>query len=356
MALQRSTLETFLTQTWMRRGWAAYLLLPLSCLFAVLSAVRRLLYKLGVYKTQRLPVPVVIVGNIFVGGTGKTPLTIWLAQALRQAGYKPGVISRGYGVHNAVPLAVSTQSLAQEVGDEPLLIAYRTQCPVMVGRDRVAVANALLAAHPEVDVIISDDGLQHYRLARDIEIMLFDNRGMGNGWLLPAGPLREPRTRKRDFTVMNGADNGAETALAPDVIHMRLSGLMAEPLASPDVQEECTLSRTLTSFSAVASDGSPTRILAAAGIGNPERFFAMLRAADLHFDEMPLPDHYDFSDNPFTDLAADVILITEKDAVKCRQNEAIRNDPRCWVVPVTAHLDGAFAEQIVEKLRGYKTA
>ena len=346
MALQRSTLEAFLKRTWARRGLAAWLLWPLSCIFGALSAWRRLLYRLGISKAQRLPVPVVVVGNIFVGGTGKTPLTIWLAQALRQAGLHPGVISRGYGTHNDVPHAVTAQSLAQQVGDEPLLIAYRTQCPVMVGRDRVAVARALLATHPEVDVIISDDGLQHYRLARDIEIILFDGRGVGNGWLLPAGPLREPVSRRRDFTVINGAP---EAMLLPqDAIPMRLAGLVAEPLAMPDAQAS---SRTLASFST-----APTRILAAAGIGNPQRFFTLLRAAGLDFAELPLPDHYDFSDNPFAGLHADVILITEKDAVKCRQNDALRNDPRFWVVPVTAHLDGALAEQIVEKLRGHSIA
>ncbi|WP_353153350.1 tetraacyldisaccharide 4'-kinase [Herminiimonas fonticola] len=354
LVLQRSTLEEFFKRTWARRGLAAWLLRPLSCLFGALSALRRLCYRLGIAKTHRMRVPVIVVGNIFVGGTGKTPLTIWLAQTLQKAGFHPGVISRGYGASSDVPRLVTAHALAQEVGDEPLLIAHRTQCPVMVGRDRVAVAQALLAAHPQVDVIISDDGLQHYRLARDIEIMLFDGRGSGNGWLLPAGPLREPVSRRRDFTVINGSPE--ETAMPPDVIQMRLSGVMAEPLAASNLPSENLPSRALRSFSVVTTGFSPARILAAAGIGNPGRFFAQLRAADLQFDEMPLPDHYDFVDNPFAEVNADVILITEKDAVKCRQNDALRNDPRVWVVPVTAHLDGAFAEQIVEKLRGHSIA
>lgn len=229
MALQRSTLEDFLTRTWMRRGAAARSLLPLSWLFGALSAVRRLTYRLHIAKAHRLPVPVIVVGNIFVGGTGKTPLAIWLVQTLRQAGFHPGVISRGYGTSNNAPRPVTLQSPAHEVGDEPLLIAHRAQCPVMVGRDRVAVATALLAAHPEVDVIVSDDGLQHYRLARDIEIVLFDSRGVGNGWLLPAGPLREPVSRRRDFTVVNGSHD--ETMLLPGAMRMQLLGLLAEPLA-----------------------------------------------------------------------------------------------------------------------------
>lgn len=347
MAQQRSNLEEFLTQTWAQRGLAACMLLPVSAVFGGLSALRRAAYRLGVSKSARLPVPVVVVGNIFVGGTGKTPLTIWLVHALRQAGYTPGVISRGYGVHNDVPQAVTPYSLAQEVGDEPLLIAYRAECPVMVGRDRVAVATALLAAHPEVDVLVSDDGLQHYRMARDVEIVLFDGRGAGNGWLLPAGPLREPISRRRDFTVLNGAADAP--GLPPDAIRMQLVGKTAEKL-----NDRSQIS-ALTSFAATDDKHAPT-ILAAAGIGNPGRFFGLLRQAGLQFEEMALPDHYDFADNPFVHVKADVILITEKDAVKCRQNEGLRNDTRLWVVPVTAQLDGALAEKIVEKLRGRSIA
>jgi tetraacyldisaccharide 4'-kinase len=354
LALQRSTVEEFLMRTWARRGLAARLLWPLSCVFGALSALRRLLYRLGVSKAQRLPVPVVVVGNIFVGGTGKTPLTIWLVQTLRQAGFHPAVISRGYGGSKQLAQAVTAQSLAQDVGDEPLLIAYRAQCPVMVGRQRASVAQALLAAYPEVDVIISDDGLQHYGLARDIEIVLFDARGVGNGWLLPAGPLREPVSRRRDFTVLNGSTE--KTRMAGEVFQMRLSGVMAEPLAAASTEEGLACARALRSFSAATTGFSPARILAAAGIGNPQRFFAQLSDAGLQFDQLPLPDHYAYLDNPFADVIADVILITEKDAVKCRQNDAIRNDPRIWVVPVTAQLDSPFAKRIVEKLHGYSPA
>ncbi|WP_076593640.1 tetraacyldisaccharide 4'-kinase [Herminiimonas arsenitoxidans] len=347
MALQRSNLEAFLTRTWAQRGLAACLLLPVSGLFGALSAARRISYQFGIAKTQRLPVPVIVVGNIFVGGTGKTPLTIWLVQALRQAGFKPGVISRGYGVHNDVPQVVTSQSLAQEVGDEPLLIAHRAECPVMVGRDRVAVATALLAAHPEVDVLVSDDGLQHYRLERDIEIVLFDGRGVGNGWLLPAGPLRETASRRRDFTVVNGVV--LPDGMPSDTVSMQLVGTVAEKL------NDRSQTSALSSFVSAEGKHSPT-ILAAAGIGNPGRFFTLLRNAGLQFEEMALPDHYDFADNPFAAVKADVILMTEKDAVKCRQNDGLRNDPRLWVVPVTAQLDAAFAEKIVEKLRGQSIA
>ena len=354
MIPQRSSIETFLVRTWARRGAAARLLLPLAWLFGSLSALRRLLYRCGLRSTVRLPVPVIVVGNIFVGGTGKTPFTIWLAHALRDAGYHPGVISRGYGSQGAAPSVVGPLAQARDVGDEPLLIAHRAGCPVMVGRDRVAVGRALLGVRPEIDVLIADDGLQHYRLARDVEIMLFDGRGVGNGWLLPAGPLREPAARRCDFTVVNGTHE--EASRMGDAWRMQLLGGLAEPLASSDRLPGHGPTRALRTFAATVSGFSPARIVAAAGIGNPGRFFAMLRACGIEFTEMPLPDHYDYAGNPFAGLQADVILITEKDAVKCRQNEALRNDARIWVVPVTAQIDRALADGIVEKLRGRSTA
>jgi tetraacyldisaccharide 4'-kinase len=312
---------------------------PLSLLFGALSALRRALYANGILRSERLPVPVVVVGNIFIGGTGKTPLTIWLVEALRQRGYVPGVISRGYGAKNDAPRSVTADSSPLEVGDEPVLIAARTSCPVMVGRDRVAAAKALLAAHPEVDLVFSDDGLQHYALQRDIEIVLCDVRGNGNGWLLPAGPLREPASRRRDFTVVNGAQR--PRGIPTDAFSMRLVGDVAERL------RDRTQRMPLKEFA-----GQERRILAAAGIGNPSRFFSTLRAAGLQFDEMPLPDHYDFSANPFDGSTAELILITEKDAVKCAHHAALKNDARIWVVPVTAHIDAALADNIVEKCRG----
>jgi tetraacyldisaccharide 4'-kinase len=328
---------------WMRRGPAAWMLTPVALLFLALVALRRRLYRAGVLKATRLPAPVIVVGNIFVGGTGKTPLTIWLVDALRRAGYTPGVVSRGYGTHHDAPRAADADSSPHEVGDEPLLIARRAQCPVMVGADRVATANALLAARPEIDLIISDDGLQHYRLHRDIEIVLCDERGNGNGWLLPAGPLREPSSRPRDFTVFNAAHRPA--GVPDNAFRMQLRGEVAEQLL--DRSQRIALS---------ALAKSSPRIVAAAGIGNPRRFFFMLAGAGLAFDEMPLPDHHDFADNPFAHVQADIILITEKDAVKCMQTAALKHDPRLWVVPVSAHIDGALAEQILEKCRGCPTA
>ena len=346
----RNSTESILGAAWQRRGILACLLWPLSLLFRLIGALRRALYAAGWLRSTRLPVPVIVVGNIFVGGTGKTPLTIWLVQMLRQAGYVPGVISRGYAAPSTdgKPSVqhVSATSLAAEVGDEPLLIATHGQCPVVVGRNRVAAAEALLQAHPEVNLILSDDGLQHYRLQRDIEIMLFDSRGVGNGWLLPAGPLREPASRRRDFTIVNAASIPSSMPAAS--IRMQLAGEHAVQLADP------AQVRSLSDLR-----DPPLRLAAAAGIGNPQRFFSMLSAAGLVFEALALPDHYDFSDNPFAALTADLILITEKDAVKCRQIETIKHDPRIWVVPVTAQIDPALSHQIhqiLEKLRGHPTA
>ncbi len=288
-----------------------------------------------------MPVPVIVVGNIFIGGTGKTPLMIWLVQTLRAAGYRPGVISRGYGAPQAPPQLVGAGAGAAAVGDEPLLIAERGGCPVMVGRDRAAAARALLAACPEVDVLVADDGLQHYALVRDIEIMLFDERGVGNGWLLPAGPLREPASRARDFTVVNAPETAAlPPHIGAPAFRMHLVGVVAERLLDRAQRLPLTPLLHIPDPAAPAeAERQASRVVAAAGIGNPARFFAMLRAAGLAFDEMPLPDHYAFADNPFAAETADVILITEKDAVKCSRHAALKNDPRLWVVPVTARID-----------------
>ena len=342
---KNNSLESTLTRAWLRRGPLAWALWPLSLLFRALAALRAALFRAGVLKSGRLPVPVIVVGNIFIGGTGKTPLTIWLAEALLRAGLRPGVISRGHGSEGETARPVTPDSDARAVGDEPLLIARRAQVPVFVGRKRVEAGRALLAAHPEVDVLITDDGLQHYALARDVEVILFDGRGVGNGWLLPAGPLREPPARRRDFTVVNAPELTPQLARAVggQPFRMHLAGDMAERLGDPGERAP------LASFAG-------RRILAAAGIGNPGRFFAMLRDAGLRFAELPLPDHYDFREDPFATTDADVILITEKDAVKCGQLENLKHDPRLWVVPVTARIDAALAEQIVEKCRGCSTA
>ncbi len=337
------SLESTLTRTWLHRGPLACALYPVSLVFRALTSLRGLLYRAGVLRSGRLPVPVIVVGNIFIGGTGKTPLTIWLVQQLQAAGFTPGVISRGFGSKGSAPRPVTPLSTPADVGDEPVLIATRTGCPVVVCRDRVAAGQALLAAHPGVNLIVTDDGLQHYALRRDLEIVLFDGRGTGNGWTLPAGPLREPPSRRRDVTVVNTP--ALTPALAANVggdpYRMTLAGDVAERLA--DRRERVPLAE-------LAQRGG--KVVAAAGIGNPRRFFTMLADAGLVFQELPLPDHHDFLDRPFAALDADLILMTEKDAVKCAHIEELKDDPRLWVVPVSARIDAALAEHIVEKCRG----
>ena len=337
---QQSPIEVFLTRTWLSRGLAAWLLWPISLVFGAIIAIRRCLFKVGVFEQTRLPVPVIVVGNIYVGGTGKTPLVIWLSRQLREQGFVPGVISRGYGGDASRVVEINAQMSPDDIGDEPLLILQRAGVPLVVGRNRVSAARALLTAHPEVNVIISDDGLQHYALGRDIEILLFDERGIGNGWLLPAGPLREPVTRRFDFRVLNGLESVGKNSFS-----MQLVGQHAEQL----------INRANTK--ALKELPENLSIAAAAGIGNPERFFTMLKQLGVNVQEhIALPDHFDYSSNPFESLKVDIILITEKDAVKCGRRNGLADDPRLWVVPVEAAIAGPFSEHLVEKLRGYPTA
>jgi len=337
--MTRNTLAAALMHAWMRRGLVAWLLWPLSLLFEVLVRLRSFFYCQGWLIQHRLPVPVIVVGNIFVGGTGKTPLTIWLLNQLKQAGYQPGVISRGYGGRQSQAQVVSLDSHSKDVGDEPMLIAQHSGCPVVVGRNRVDAGRSLLAAFPDVDVIVSDDGLQHLALYRDVEIMLFDSRGAGNGWLLPAGPLREPLSRRRDFTVVNlNSGESVSADLPSDTVRMQLTGSCAKQLMHAD---QCRLLNQID---------PALKITAAAGIGNPERFFSMLRHHGLRFSSVPLADHFDFLDNPFKNLSADMILITEKDAVKCRQLNDISDDPRIWVVAVEAELEAGLIDGLLKKL------
>ena len=336
MSPPRSVIESVLLTAWQRRGVIACLLWPLSFIFNLLIVTRLALYALGIFRITILPVPVIVVGNIFVGGTGKTPLVIWIIQLLQEQGWKPAVISRGYGSSAQQVRAVEKNSHANEVGDEPLLIAKRTGVPVFIGRDRAAAGLALLQAHPNVNIIISDDGLQHYALGRNIEIQLSDSRGNGNGWLLPAGPLREPATRQSDFYVVNTSEESAG-----DAYTMQLVPVDAERLL------DRTQRKSLRDFSFVQS------VAAVAGIGHPERFFTTLRSHGISLTTtQALPDHFDYATNPFADIEASAILITEKDAVKCMQHNAIANDVRIWVVPVQAHVDASLAKHILEKLHG----
>jgi tetraacyldisaccharide 4'-kinase len=331
----RIRLSARIEQAWQRRGPLACALWPLSLVFGAIAAARRLAFATGLRRAVRLDVPVIVVGNLTVGGTGKTPTVIALVEALRQAGMTPGVISRGYGARRiGAPRRVHPGDAAGDTGDEPLLIVQRTGAPLFVCPARAAAARALCMAYPEVDVIISDDGLQHYVLARDVELVVFDHRLGGNGFLLPAGPLREPLSRRRDATLVNDSFS-RQPPPWPHTYLMRLVPGQAWQLNEPARR------RPLADFA--AGD-----VLAAAGIGVPERFFATLRAAGLRPRTLSLPDHYAFERNPFDNASADAILITEKDAVKC----ALWRDPRIWVVPVEAALDARVVALVVEKIRG----
>lgn len=284
--------------------------------------------------------PVVVVGGITVGGAGKTPLTLHLVEVLRQRGYAPGIISRGYGGDGSGEIEVHGDSSASVVGDEPLLLRQRAACPVFVGKDRVAAGKALLAAHPAVNLILCDDGLQHYRLARDFEIAVFDRRGLGNGWQLPAGPLREPveRLREVDAVVLNDAPLAIiGTAGALDaVFSMRLDGT-----------EFDSLHEASRKMSAAAFQGR--RLHAVAGIGEPQRFFDHLRALGLQFESHAFPDHHAYT-RAELDFGKGVILSTEKDAVKLRA--VLAPEIEAWVLPVSAVLSPGLDQLIVEKLNG----
>ncbi|KAF1055751.1 MAG: Tetraacyldisaccharide 4'-kinase [Burkholderia gladioli] len=332
-------IEATLAREWQRRGPLAWALTPFAAVFGAIAAGRRAAFAAG-WKARIDPgVPVVVVGNVTVGGTGKTPTVIALVDALRANGFRPGVVSRGYGAEIREPTAVTFDSPASGAGDEPLLIARRTQAPVCVCPDRIAAIRALREAHPEVDVVISDDGLQHYRMARTVELVVFDHRLGGNGFLLPVGPLREPLSRRRDATLVNDPYSRALPPW-PNTFALQLAPGDAWHLDTPSRR------RPLAQFAG-------ERVLAAAGIGAPERFFATLRAAGLAPARRALPDHYAFAENPFAHDDADVILITEKDAVKLG---ASWRDARLWVVPVEAALDPRLIALVVEKLRGRSPA
>lgn len=327
----RFSFERFMRKQWGRLGVWHTILIPLSWLFMLLSALRRLAYKTRIFKSVKLPVPVIVVGNISVGGTGKTPLVIWLAEHLQQQGYTPGIISRGYGGHAASITPVFKDSDAAFVGDEPVLIARRGLWPVWVGSDRCAAGQALVQAHPECNVIISDDGLQHYALARDVELAVVDTeRGFGNGLRIPAGPLREGKGRLHcvDAVVSHGEKMGSTS------FPMRLVGESFCSVANPE--------KTANEDDFINQD-----VVAVAGIGHPGRFFAKMRTMGLRFRELSFPDHHPFRLEDLQSLEADAILMTEKDAVKC----AAFAQENWWYLPVTAEVDESLATLILNKLR-----
>ncbi|MBT9458681.1 MAG: tetraacyldisaccharide 4'-kinase [Burkholderiaceae bacterium] len=326
-------------RSWQQGGPLQLLLRPLSWIYAALSGLHRLLYVSGLRKRQVLPVPVIIVGNLIVGGAGKTPTVLALLQLLQGRGLRVGVISRGYGRRSDEVQVLDAHSTAAEVGDEPLLIHRRSGAPVAVGRSRVAAARALLASHRGLQLIISDDGLQHLPLPRALKVLVFDARGLGNGRLLPAGPLRElaPALLPADTLVLYNAERPS-THLAGYLGRRRLAGAVA--LADWWQGSPASLQAL------EALRGRP--LLATAGMAQPQRFFDMLIEAGLQITPLPLPDHHDFSTLPWPAGTADVML-TEKDAVKIRPEAA--GATRIWVVALDFQPEPAFEPALLQALQ-----
>ena len=303
-------------------------------MFGGTVALRRALYRVGVLASYRLPVPVIVVGNITSGGTGKTPLVLWVCDFLREQGYAPGIVSRGYGGRGET-MAVRADSAPDIAGDEPVLLAQRSRCPVWIGRNRVAAARALIASNRECNVIVSDDGLQHYGLRRDVEIAVLDgSRGTGNGLPLPAGPLRESTARLAEVDAVVVTGDTSLPGASATTFAMRLDGNLFCNLLNPAFHQE-------------AGAFLDKRVHAVAGIGNPARFFDHLQRLGLSFAAHAFPDHHAYSQADLEFGDADAIIMTEKDAIKClRFAREIH-----WVLPVDARVDLALGRLILEKMK-----
>jgi len=321
-----------LERHWYNRSltWLTILLLPLSYLFRFIVRLRQFLYRHQFIKTTHFPVPVIVVGNLTVGGTGKTPLVLWLAHFLKTQGWRPGIVSRGMGgAKQFVPLWVDAHADPQNVGDEAILLARHSACPVVICIDRVAAVKELLG-NTDCNIVLSDDGLQHYRLGRRIEIAVLDGeRKLGNGYLLPAGPLREipQRLQQMDFVVQQGEKRDK------DYFQMQLQG--NEVVSLVNSQDKLPL----THFKNV-------KVHAIAGIGNPQRFFSTLRQHGLEIIEHIFPDHYLYQADDFNFSEQLPIIMTEKDKVKCEE----LSDDRFWYLPVTTVIDKEFAVKLLQKL------
>ncbi len=325
--------QQWVERVWYGDSWAFLPLVPLAWLYAAAVAVRRRLYRLGVLRATRIGVPVVVIGNITAGGTGKTPATIWLANALRKRGHRPGVVSRGYrGAIGRSPRVVTPASDPRVVGDEPVLIARRTRCPVAVHPDRVAAARLLV--EDGVDIVLADDGLQHYALARDYEIAIVDGeRGWGNGRPLPAGPLREPVSRLAEVQRVLVNSSGDDRPL---------DGLDVTAVGRFELEAR-TLSRLDDSETRPLGELAGSRVHAVAAIGHPRRFFDTLARAGIEVVAHPLPDHAAIDARDVTFADDDPVLMTEKDAVKCRH---LPPDD-LWYVPVDVSMhDAAWLTEI----------
>ncbi|MBI2770917.1 MAG: tetraacyldisaccharide 4'-kinase [Burkholderiales bacterium] len=307
-----------LQRAWLRRGALACALWPLSLLFGILASLRRAAYRVALLATERMPVPVVVVGNVVAGGAGKTPVVLALLEHLQARGLRAGVVSRGYGRGTRDCREVLAASSANDAGDEPLLIKHLAGVPVFVAPSRAQAARALLAAHPDTQLIVCDDGLQHYALARDVELCVFDGRGAGNGWLLPAGPLREPWPRPVDLVLHSGSPQGIEGF----AVQRELAAFAVNAKG-----ERIELA---------ALRGQP--VIAVAGIARPQAFFGMLEQRGLALAlRLALPDHYDFDSWDSPAGAGCSLVCTEKDAVKLWPRH-----PGAWAVPLRVSMAPAF--------------
>lgn len=326
-----SSRSHFLVNAWYKKSTWLYLLWPFSLIYRLIAAVRHGCYQSGIFRSWKAPIPVIVVGNITVGGTGKTPLVVAVVKALQMQGLQPAIVSRGYGSKApSYPYHVRCDTPPEYAGDEPLLLARRTQVPVVIGADRVAAVQSLLEHHA-CDVIVSDDGLQHYALSRDIELLVVDGqRVFGNGMCLPAGPLREPvkRVRRCDYIVGNGnikhpIDSTVTT------FTMQLMPIGFERLTSGSGQHPIDLSRW----------NQPKHVHGVAGIGNPERFFNSLRQMGFTVIEHAFDDHHQYqaSDLQFADQLP--IIMTEKDAVKVAGLQQHIDHDNCWYLPINAVTD-----------------
>ncbi len=318
---------------WYGKNKSFWLLLPFSFLYGLISCVRRQLYKLGIFKSWQSPVPIIVIGNLSAGGNGKTPLAISLIEALKAKGLKVGLVSRGYGgKSNHYPLILDENTSTKQAGDEPVLIYHRTHVPVAVAPKRVDAVKALLDSH-QLDVILTDDGLQHYALARDIEIVVVDGKRLfGNGWWIPAGPMRERRSRLKsvDLIIINGDSSEDFINQYPD--RTFTMQLIPDHVVNLSTNKQCELSAL-------------HHIYAIAGISNPKRFFDMLTqmGADLVYTES-FADHQNFT-LPLLEKVVgtnQTLLMTEKDAVKCRQFAL----PNWWYLPI----DAVIPDQVIEKI------
>lgn len=341
-----SRLAAQLNQSWLKKGPLALCLLPVAALMLLLVTIRRTGYRQGWLRSEKLPVPVLVVGNRVVGGAGKTPTTIALLKHLQQQGWKPGVLSRGYKAELPEPqthVLLDTHTAAglsaAQTGDEPMLIWRKTGAPVMIGRDRASGGRALLQAHPDINLLVCDDGLQHLQLQRDLEVIVFDARGAGNGWLLPAGPLREP--------IHVSPANGL--AAAPLVLYNAAQASTDLPghVATQATEPLCPLTDwwqgRAASATLVPQDTHTASTWAVAGIAHPQRFFDALRKQGFNCQTIPLDDHADLGDIPWPAQATDVI-VTEKDAVKLDPDRLARERPGCrvWVAALDFRPEASF--------------